>query len=103
MYAIGQGDIPQNHAEAVRWYRAASEQGDANAQANLGSMYASGEGVPEDYVLAYAWFNLAGAQGVEEAQEAKDRLSRRMTSEQVARAQELSIELLQTTNQPLMQ
>ena len=63
-------------------------------------MYANGEGVPENYVVAYAWFNLAGAQGVEEAQEARDLLSSRMTSEQVARAQELSIELLRTINQP---
>ena len=65
-----------------------------------GVMYANGEGVPENYVLAYAWMNLAGAQGDVRAQEAKDRLARRMTSEQVARAQELSIELLRTINQP---
>ena len=61
-------------------------------------MYARGDGVPENHVLAYAWYNLAGAQGVEEAQGAKDRLSRRMTSEQVARAQELSVELLREIN-----
>ena len=33
------------------------------AQHNLGVMYDKGEGVPEDYVKAYAWFNLAAAQG----------------------------------------
>ncbi len=90
----------RNDAEAVRWYRAAAEQGYAVAQFKLGLMYATGEGVPEDNVLAYAWMNLAGAQGVDEAQEAKDRLSRDMTREQVARAQELSVELLRTINQP---
>ena len=93
MYDNGHG-VPENDAEAVRWYRAAAEQGNAPAQFNLGFMYANGHGVPEDYVLAYAWMNLAGAQGVDEAQEAKDRLSRDMTREQVARAQELSVELL---------
>jgi len=37
--------------------------GDADAQSNLGVMYAQGQGVPKDIVLAYMWFNLAAAQG----------------------------------------
>ena len=98
-YSFGSG-VPESDAEAVRWYRAAAEQGHAWAQYNLGNMYARGEGVPENYVLAYAWMNLAGAQGHWGAQPGKDELSRRMTSEQVARAQGLSVELLRTINQP---
>ena len=31
------------------YWRARAEAGDANAQTNLGLMYANGEGVPEDY------------------------------------------------------
>ena len=30
-------------------------------------MYDYGEGLPDDYVLAYAWYNLAAAQGNEVA------------------------------------
>ncbi|MCY4400933.1 MAG: ankyrin repeat domain-containing protein [Gemmatimonadetes bacterium] len=89
MYAGGKG-VPENDAEAVRLIRASAEQGNARGQFNLGYMYANGIGVPENYVAAYAWYNLAAAQGIEEAEDAKDRLSPRMTSEQVARAQELS-------------
>ena len=37
----------------MRWYRLAAEQGLADAQNNLGLMYANGEGLPDDYVLAY--------------------------------------------------
>lgn len=37
------------------------------AQYNLGVMYVAGEDVPEDYVQAYKWFNLAVAQGSEGA------------------------------------
>ena len=70
------------------------------SQAPSGPCTAVGDGVPENYVVAYAWFNLAGAQGLERAQEAKSALSGLMTSEQVARAQELSIELLERINQP---
>ena len=38
----------QDYAEALKWYRLAAEQGDAASQDNLGKMYASGEGVPQD-------------------------------------------------------
>ena len=53
-------------------------------------MYANGMGVPQDDVLAYAWWNLATAQGHERANEYKDQLRTRMTANQIARAQELS-------------
>ena len=33
-YSIGLG-VPQDDAEAVRWYRLSAEQGDADAQYNL--------------------------------------------------------------------
>ena len=35
MYENGKG-VPQDDAEAVKWYRMAAEQGDADAQFNLG-------------------------------------------------------------------
>ena len=37
----GQG-VPQDYQEAVKWYRLATEQGDAQAQFNLGLMYRDG-------------------------------------------------------------
>ncbi len=40
-YDKGQG-VPQDYAEAVRWYRKVAEQGNASAQFNLGVMYDSG-------------------------------------------------------------
>ena len=77
----------------IEQLRQAAEQGDARAQYNLGVMYANGEGVPEDYVKAYAWMNLAAAQGQKDAVKSKDRLRPKMTSAQVAEAQKLSVEL----------
>jgi|TARA_B110000967_G_scaffold6241_1_gene6254 TPR repeat protein len=47
MYDIGEG-VPENNAEAVKWYRKAADQGHAKAQFNLGLMYNNGEGVPEN-------------------------------------------------------
>jgi hypothetical protein len=58
-------------------------------------MYELGEGVPEDIVLAYMWYNLAAAQGNETAQSNKDRTERRMTREQIAEGQRMSREWLE--------
>ena len=77
----------------MKWYRAAAEQGYARAQFNLGLMYGKGEGVPENDVRAYAWANLASAQGLENAVKYKNALRRGMTAEQIAEAQKLSSDL----------
>jgi TPR repeat protein len=53
--------VPQDYAEAARWYRRAAEQGDAQAQYNLGLAYARGEGATQNAVDAHMWFNLAAA------------------------------------------
>lgn len=39
---------------------------------------------------AYRWWNLAAAQGYEPAKEARDRIERTMTPEQIAEGQSLS-------------
>ena len=46
LYAYGRG-VPQDDAEAVRWYRLAAEQGNADAQNNLGAFYAGGRACSE--------------------------------------------------------
>ena len=71
-------------------YRAAAERGEARAQNNLGNMYIKGLGVPQDYVLAHKWFNLAGASGNENGVRNRDRLAREMTDLQLAEAQRLA-------------
>ena len=82
--------MPEDDAEAVRWYLKAAEQGHAFAQASLGLMYAMGQGVPEDYIQAYAWFSLAAAQGGENAKDAKEYLTGIMTRAEITEAQKLS-------------
>lgn len=74
----------------------AADQGVAAAQLNLGVLYALGEGVPEDDVRAFAWLNVAAAQGSKKAAEAKDEIRQQMTAEQISRAQNISIELFDT-------
>ena len=66
-YDIGLG-VPQDDAEAVRWYRLAADQGNATAQYNLGLMYAIGEGVLKDDAEAVRWYRLSADQGNATAQ-----------------------------------
>ena len=54
MYDNGEG-VPQDDAEAVRWYRKAAEHGNATAQYNLGDRYRLGLGVPQDD--AVQWYS----------------------------------------------
>ena len=65
MYANGEG-VPENDAEAVKWYRLAAEQGDAQAQFNLAVKYANGEGVLRSGAAAADWFYKAGLAYLEE-------------------------------------
>jgi len=47
----------------VFWYRRAAEQGDTDAQLNLGLLYATGRGVPQSYGKAVRWYRMAAEQG----------------------------------------
>jgi hypothetical protein len=70
----------------------AAEQGNALAQCSYGASYATGQGVPQDYVEAYKWYNLAAAQGNTNAIKNRNGIVRYMTSSQIAEAQRLSRE-----------
>ena len=89
MYEEGLG-VPQDYAQAVKWYRLAADQGYASAQYILGLVYLFGqEGVPQDYVQAHMWLNLAAAQGNADGEKNRDLVAKRMTPQQIERAQEL--------------
>ena len=46
-----------------------AEEGMPEAQYNLGLMYSTGKGVPQDYNEAIRWYRLAADQGHSKAQE----------------------------------
>ena len=83
-------DPLEDYTEAARWYRKAAEQGSARAQYLLGQMYKKGQGVPLDHPSAYAWTNLAAAQGHDEAEKERDLLESEMTSIQISEGQSLT-------------
>jgi TPR repeat protein len=67
MYRDGLG-VPQDSRQAVNWYHKAEEQGDADAQYNLGVMYHEGQGVSQDFRQAMNWYRKAAEQGNASAQ-----------------------------------
>jgi TPR repeat protein len=62
--AYGRGD----HQSALRIWRPLAEGGDAAAQFNVGLLYDTGQGVPEDPAAAAHWYRLAADQGYAKAQ-----------------------------------
>ncbi len=57
-----------DYATALREWKPLAEQGDADAQFNLGLMYSKGQGVPQDYAEAVKWFRKSAEQGDAAAQ-----------------------------------
>lgn len=87
MYEEGTG-VLQDHAEAAKWYRMSAAGGNVNAKIILGVMYEEGRpGLPLNVVLAHMWYNLAAAQGSNDAARFRDELASNMSAEQVAEAQ----------------
>jgi TPR repeat protein len=54
--------VPQNYAEAIKWYRKSADQGYAKAQTRLGLMYDNGQGVSQNYIEAVKWYRKAAEQ-----------------------------------------
>jgi len=57
----------KNKTKAAKLFRKSAEQGHASAQFNLGVMYETGQGVPEDKAEATKWIRKAAEQGDEDA------------------------------------
>jgi TPR repeat protein len=88
-----QGVIPKNYTLAAMWYRKAAEQGNADAQNDLGLLYEDGKGVPQDYSESYFWLNLAAASAVNSQVYAayagnRDRVAADLTKAELSKVQE---------------
>ncbi len=78
------------YEDAIPLWITLAKQGDVDAQYNLGPIYAYGNATFKDIVAAYAWWNVAAAQGNEVARIDRDNLEEDMTPSQLEKAQELS-------------
>ena len=76
----------------MKWYRKSAEQGNAEAQNNLGFMYGKGNGVLQDDVYAHMWFNIAASNGNDGAMKNRDIAAKKMTAADISKAQALARE-----------
>ena len=73
---------------AIARIMAAAAQGDLTALFDLGVAYSTGsQGIECDLIEAHKWFNIAAAQGHEEAAWCRADISEEMTAREIAEAQ----------------
>ncbi len=80
----------KDYKEVVRLFLPLAEQGDAQAQFNLGKMYAEGTGVQQDYALAHMWWNISGSNGHKSAVKNRYIVEKRMSPSQIEKAQDMA-------------
>ncbi len=73
-----------------------AQTGSPDALFELGMLYATGRDVATDLVTAHKWFNLAAVRGNESARIRRVEISQEMSVEQIAEAQKLAREWIQT-------
>ncbi|MDE0331906.1 MAG: SUMF1/EgtB/PvdO family nonheme iron enzyme [Nitrospinae bacterium] len=78
------------YAEALKEWRQAARKGDKRAMLALGRAFVMGLGVPQDFIEAHKWLNLAAARGDAKAAAERDALAKRMTLEEQAEARKLA-------------
>lgn len=92
MYVEGEG-VPEDTEESLNWLLKAAKHKNgigADAQVRIGRIYERGIGVEKDDVTAYVWFSVAAANGSEEAKWETPSVVKRLTSSQLAEAQQRS-------------
>lgn len=91
----------RDYGEAIEWCRKAAESSNmdhrASAQFLLGEMYEHGWGVSQDLLLAHMWYNLSSMRTDfemerKQAAAARDKVARRLSPEQLVRAQKMAEE-----------
>ncbi len=91
--AYSRGD----YATALQEFKRLAERGAASAQLMLGVMYSKGQGVPQDYVRAHMWFDLAGSYlpPGNPRHKYREEVAALMTPAQIAEAQRLAREWME--------
>lgn len=65
-------EVPKDWVKAIKCFRKAAEQGNAEVQHILGACYHAGTGVTEDLTKSAQWFRKAAEQGDARAQHSLD-------------------------------
>ena len=86
----------KDYAAALHYWHPLADRGDGETQYHLAVLYANGEGVPRDTVMAHMWYTLAALRLAGDARDRavtnRESLEARMTPEQIAEAHRLARE-----------
>ncbi len=83
-----------DYETALRELEPLAEQGNPDAQYNLGWMYYQGEGTAQDYVYAHMWLNICASEGDKNAVKNQERVAMKMTPLQLTNARRLASECI---------
>ena len=91
-YEAGQRawDAGQRDAAIAEWQTGA-DAGETKSMLALGRLYLQGLGVPQNYIQAHMWFNLAASRGEAAAMTERDALAAKLTPEVLTEAQNLAL------------
>lgn len=93
IYASGNHGVDEDQRLAFHWSHRAASQGYIDGALRIARVYEEGEGLPKDYVLAYAWRSLGGtlavSAGVAPDEDSLRELAKKMTKAQLAAAAKL--------------
>jgi len=82
----------RDFATVLKEWKPLAEQGYANSQSILGFLYEKGKGVPQDFIYAHMWWNIAASNGIESAREMLKRIEKKITTSDISEAQRLARE-----------
>ena len=79
-----------SYGNAYKGFVQLAKGGSSSSQYYLGLMYISGMGVLQDFRQAHMWLNIASSMGHKKARKRLDKLTQKMTADQLAEAQKLA-------------
>lgn len=82
-----------NYTGAFNEWQMAADKEDTKSQFRLGILYEKGLGTLQSFVAAHLYYSVASSRGNEEAGQARDLIAKRMTPEELQKAQKLSAKL----------
>jgi TPR repeat protein len=103
-YLIGEMNLKgmglaQDYQKAGAWFKKAAEKDYPDAQYRLGEWYAEGKGGDKNLILSYVWLKLAGANGIQKADEKGKQIQSQLTSLEIKHANRLAYQLYEQMQQ----
>jgi TPR repeat protein len=89
--------VNPDYTEALYWFRRAAALGNPSARYSLAGMYETGRGAAQDNVRAYMWLDFASSTGWKLAVNAKNKLAKRMSPDQIVEARRMYLSCLESS------